>query len=500
MKYILSAEQMRTLDTYTSESIGVSSAVLMERAALATAEEIRSSGFDTSRILIVCGMGNNGADGLALARIINRFYKPDVYLAGAYKHLKGLVKTQYDSAARSRVRFVTDPDFSNYTIIVDALFGTGLAREIDGQMLDTVNKINESGAKVVALDMPSGVDATSGKILGAAVNADLTVSFAYAKLGQVLYPGVQKCGILHVRDIGIYADLCDKAGALAFTYTQKDLALIPARKKYSNKGSYGRVLVIAGSETMSGAALLAAKAAYKSGCGIVEVFTHKSVSYVIRKTLPEAIVTTYDNGRVDFSKLYQSVNAASAVVIGPGLSKSDNAKKILRYTLESLAGCAVIDADALNIIAETPDLLNYIKGKIITPHLGEMSRLIGKSIPEISKDLIASAKDFSEKFGCICVLKDTRTVVAVPGQPIFINTAGNSGMAKGGSGDTLAGIIASLLSQGLESADAARLGVYLHAYAGDLAADEHGEYAMLASDISEAVGRVMSEQYHNSET
>ncbi|MBQ7820984.1 MAG: NAD(P)H-hydrate dehydratase [Clostridia bacterium] len=487
----MSAEQMRTIDNYTSESIGVGSAVLMERAALVCAEEIRSSGFDMSKILIVCGMGNNGADGLALARIINRFYKPDVYLAGAYKQLTGLAKSQYDSAARSRVRFVSEADFSEYTLIIDALFGIGLTRELEGGMLDIVNKINTSGAKVISVDMPSGVDATSGKVCGAAVNADITVSFAYAKLGQLLYPGAEKCGELHVRDIGIYADLYDKAGGYAFYYTYKDLSLIPKKRKYSNKGSYGRVLTIAGSETMSGAALLCARAAYKSGSGLVELFTHKDAGNIIKGSLPEAIVSTYTNGHVDFSRLYQSINASSAIVIGPGLSKSEDAKKILRYTLESASCTAVIDADALNIISESPDLLHYIKGKIITPHLGEMSRLTGKTIPEIAGDIIATAKDFAEKHRCVCVLKDTRTVVAVPDQPVFVNIAGNPGMAKGGSGDTLAGIIASLLSQGLDAGDAARLGVYLHAYAGDKAADEHGEYAMLAGDIAEAVGRIM---------
>ncbi len=493
MKYILTANEMRTIDSYTSESIGVSSEVLMERAALVCAEEIHSSGFDTSRILIVCGSGNNGADGLALARIINRFYKPDVFLAGNYKNLQGLPKRQYDSAARSRVRFVESPKFDEYTLIIDALFGTGLTRALDGAMLDIVKRINASGAKVIAVDIPSGVDATSGQVLGEAVNADMTVSFAYTKLGQVLYPGAEKCGLLKVRDIGIYLDLCDSIRHPAFTYTKKDLALIPKRRRYSNKGSYGRVLVVAGSENMSGAALLSSKAAYKSGCGIVEVFTHKEIADTVRTNLPEAIVTAYNNTNIDFSALYRGINSASALVIGPGLSKSDSAKKILRYTLESASTPAVIDADALNIISENSELLYYLKGKIVTPHLGEAARLMGKSVNEIKKDLITHAKEFSDKYNCICVLKDARTVVAVPHQPVFINTAGNSGLAKGGSGDTLAGIIASLLSQGVETADAARLGVYLHAYAADLAAGEHGEYAMLASDVSEAVGRVMSE-------
>lgn len=491
MRYILSAEQMRAIDNYTSESIGISPAVLMERAALACAEVIRGSDFDTSRILIVCGTGNNGADGLALARIIQRTHKPDVYLAGSYKGLNGIVKQQYDSAARSRVRFVSAPDFSSYTLIVDALFGTGLSRELTGIMLDTVNKINASGAKVIAVDIPSGVDATNAEICGAAVKADLTLSFAYAKLGEVLYPGREYCGVLKVCDIGIYKELYEKPLECAYTYTKSDLALIPKRRRYSNKGNYGRALIIAGSESMSGAALLSARAAYKSGCGIVEVFTHKNASEVIRAALPEAIVNEYTSDRVDHAKLFEAITRASSVVIGPGLSQSEIARDILRYTLESAPEGTVIDADALNIISKEQELLPYIKGKIVTPHLGEMSRLTGKSVEKLSHGLIDAACGFSREHECICVLKDTRTIVAAHGEPVFINTAGNSGLAKGGSGDTLTGIIASLISQGIPYAEAARLGVYLHAYAADIAAEEHGEYAMLASDVAEAVGRIM---------
>ena len=490
MKYILTSNEMREIDTATSESIGVPSSVLMERAALVCAEEIKSSGFDTSRILIVCGMGNNGADGLALARIINRFYKPDVYLVGAYKELKGLPKAQYDSAARSKVKLITDPDFSSYTIIVDAIFGIGLTRALEGIHLDIVKKINESPAKVVAVDIPSGIDATSGQVLGDAVRADLTVSFAYTKLGQVLYPGAEYSGILHVRDIGIYADLCTETSKFMYTYTERDLNLIPKRRRYSNKGSYGRVLAIAGSENMSGAAVLAAKSAYKSGSGLVEVFTHEKIRGVVGSSLPEAILSVYGE-RPDFGKLYNSVNSASAVLIGPGLSKSKVAESILRYVLESASVPVVIDADALNIISENPELMPYLKGKIITPHLGEMARLTGKGIPEIAENIVEVAKEFARIHECICVLKDARTIVALDDEPVFVNTAGNSGMAKGGSGDTLAGIIVSLLSQGMTKGDAARLGVYLHAYAGDLAASKKGEYALLATDISDAVGSVM---------
>ncbi len=492
MKYILDAEQMRKIDAFTSDSVGVPSEVLMERAALVCAEEIRASGFDTSKILIVCGNGNNGADGLALARIINRFYKPEVFVTDSYGNLRGLVKKQYDSAARSRVRFINEPVFSDYTLIVDAIFGTGLSRNVEGRLAEIIKGINNSGAKVIAVDMPSGVDASSGKVLGCATRADITVSFAYTKLGQVLFPGAEHCGILKVRDIGIYTDLCDGFKPAAYTYTERDLALIPARKRYSNKGTYGRVLVIAGSADMSGAAILAARAAYKSGAGLVEVFTHDKIKAVIQGALPEAIVSSYSDGSVDFSKLHASVSSAAAIVIGPGLSKSDVAKKLLRYTLESATVPTVVDADALNIISEDKALLPYLKGKIITPHLGEMSRLARKNVADIADSIVDTATSFAKDNSCVCVLKDTRTVVSVGFSPVFINTAGNSGMAKGGSGDTLAGIIASLAAQGVESPDAARLGVFLHAYAGDSAAKEHGEYAMLAGDISEAVGKIMA--------
>lgn len=491
MKFVLNAEEMKKLDTATIESIGVPSEVLMERAALVCAEEIRSSGFDTSRILIICGKGNNGADGLALARIINRFYKPDVYLVGMYKELSGIPKAQYDAAARSKVKFVTDIDFSSYTLIVDAMFGIGFKGELKEPYLTLVKKINESTAKVISVDIPSGLDATSGNVTGEAVRADLTVTFAYSKLGELIHSGPDYCGELHTRDIGVYADLCTDTSKLMFTYTERDLALIPKRCRYSNKGTYGRVLAIAGSEEMTGAALLAAKAAYKSGAGLVEIFTHESAQKLVGTALPEAILTLYNNKNNDFDKLYDALNRASAVLIGPGLSKSDTAKRILRYTLETVSVPTVIDADALNIVSENDELLPYIKGKIITPHLGEMSRLIKKSIPEIAENIAEYAKKFAEKYECVCVLKDARTVVAAQGEPLYINTAGNSGLAKGGSGDTLAGIITSLLAQGADRANAARLGVFLHSYAADITAKSTGEYAMLASDVADTVGAIM---------
>ncbi len=493
MKYVLSAEEMRNIDKATIENIGIASEVLMERAAIVCAEEIRSSGFDTSRILIVCGMGNNGADGLALGRIINKFYKPDVYLVGAYKELRGIVKAQYDSAAKSKVRFISDPDYSEYTLIIDAVFGIGFKGKLCEPTLSVVKQINAAAAKVISVDVPSGLDATNGNIANEAVKADLTVTFAYAKLGELIHLGPDYTGTLHTRDIGIYADLCTDMTKLMFTYNERDLTLIPKRRRYSNKGSYGRVLALAGSETMSGAAILSAKAAYKSGAGLVEVFTHEKVRQSLGQALPEAIVSTYNDVKTDFNKLYDSLNNSSAVLIGPGLSKSENAKKLLRYTLETSAVPTVIDADALNIISEHTELLPYIKGKIITPHLGEMSRLTGKSISEIADSIADTAKEFCEKYGCVCILKDARTVVSAPNEPLYINTAGNSGLAKGGSGDTLAGIIVSLLAQGVPKPDAARLGVFLHSYAADTAAKEKGEYALLASDVSNTVGEIMKQ-------
>lgn len=494
MKYLLTSEEMRNIDCMTSSSIGVSSEVLMERAALACAEAIKQSGFDTSKILIVCGTGNNGADGLALARIIHRFYNTEVYLAESYGALRGLVKAEYDSAARSRVRFISDPDFREYTIIVDALFGIGISRDIDGKLAELIEMINDSYARIISVDMPSGICADSGKIYAHAVKADLTVTFAYAKRGQLLYPGADYCGRLLVRDIGIYADLCGKCDRFVYTYNEKDLSMIPERRRYSNKGSYGRVLVIAGSENMSGAALLAAGAAYKSGCGLVEVFTDSKIADTVRRALPEAIVTVYESGAApDYDKLAAAINSASAVVIGPGLSKSQTAKALLTYTLEASNIPTVVDADALNIIAETPELIPYLKSRIVTPHLGEMARLTGKSIAELSGSVIGSAEEYARATGAICVLKDARTAVAAVGEATFLNTAGNSGMAKGGSGDTLAGIIASLASQGIDPSDAARIGVYLHALGGDRAAARLGEYSMLAHDIADEVGKLMSE-------
>lgn len=492
MEYIVTRREMKQYESNTINEIGIPVMVLMERAALAVVDYLLNSvQFSLSQIAVICGCGNNGGDGVAIARLLKEAgYAVTLFVVGDINLASNEMRQQLSIAAHYQISITALPaHFDHYTTIIDALFGIGLTREITGQYADVIRLINQCTANVLAVDIPSGICADNGKILGIAVMAKTTVTFAYKKVGVLLYPASQFCGQIIVADIGI--NLSSFYGNLpaTFSYQPDDLLdLLPVRFFHSNKGSYGKVLVIAGSKNMSGAAYFAAKSAYKTGAGIVKIFTAKENRENLLAQLPEAIVTTYDSTHLDCSLLTRLLQEASVIVIGPGLGMSVTAETILQETIDHACVPLIIDADALNILAKDRQRLTALKpGTIITPHLGEISRLLQKTIAELSENLIETAKQFSQQYQLNVVLKESRTVVVTTDHRCYLNQSGNNGMSTAGSGDVLTGIIAGLIAQHLPAEQAATLGVYLHGLAGDLASEKRTVYSLMASDIIAAL-------------
>ncbi len=507
MHYLVTGGQMKAVDRYTIEEIGIPSLVLMERAAAAVAETVEWEAerlygkgrpwkkAEKCSIWAVCGTGNNGADGIAAARILyNKGYQVTVIVAG--DSVKGTeeFRIQKQIAEKLDMQLVEWKDFlpGRCDVLIDGVFGVGLGRDVEGMYKEVVEMINGAGARsVVAVDMPSGIHSGSGQVLGCAVKADVTVTFGCAKRGNVLYPGREYCGRLAVRDIGFPPQSLKAAGDMAFTYDEEDLGRIPQRPAYGNKGTFGKVLVAAGSPGMGGAAYLCAKSAYAMGAGLVKILTVEENRQMLQQLLPEAILHVWDG--FDEETLCEDVEKecawADVIVLGPGIGQSDASYMLVREFLMNAYVPIVLDADGLNVIAAHSELTQYFtENIIITPHLGEMSRLTGKTIKEIQKNLAETAAGYSGTYGISCVLKDAATVVTGRENQCYINSSGNSAMSKAGSGDVLAGTIAGLLALGEEPFEAAALGVYLHGAAGDRIRERKGPHGLFAGELAEEIG------------
>lgn len=472
------------------ERLNIPSLLLMERAANAVVEELVDSSYDLKKTLIACGTGNNGGDGLAIARLLKaKGYDVDVCIVGALDKFSPEAKQQFEMYKSVFGNFVTAPVYDEYTVIVDAIFGIGCNRDITGLAAEVIENINAANASVVAVDVPSGISSDNGKVCGIAIKAATTVTFFTEKLGLVLYPGREHCGKIVTADLGIPFEECEECEIV--TYTDKDLKKLPERKENSHKGTFGKVLVIAGSPKISGAAYLAAAGAYRMGAGLVKIYTPKENQLAMQILLPEALLEVYDRNRPSLKQLKECMEWADAIVIGPGLGIEKAAEKILKYVISKSDVPVVIDADGINILAKNKTyLLETHVPIVLTPHIQEMARLTEKTRETIMKNPMGEAKNFTEDYNVTLVLKDARTIVTKENERSFINTSGNSGMATGGSGDVLAGLLGGLIAQGMDSFEAAKLGVYLHGRAGDAAAAKKGEYSMLATDILDGIAEV----------
>lgn len=502
LKYLVKKGEMQQYDTNTMEVFKMPPLVLIERAALAAVEELEHDGLpEHARILIAAGNGNNGADGLVMARLLHlKGHTVQVILAGKRTKATPENRTQLQIAQNYGVQTVDAEmwmeaahEGNAYDIVLDAVFGVGLSRRIEGVYASLIEQLNQLQAKKVAVDIPSGIDADDGQVLAVAFQADLTVTFSYEKLGMRLFPGQSYCGRIVCRSVGIDAHsfLSDTERGhkpLAAALTDEDLRLIPGRRMRTNKGTYGKVLVIAGSVNMAGAAVFSAKAAYLCGCGLVRVLTPEENRLIVQSTLPEAVLTTYNSKKPEPEVINAAMQWADVIVCGPGLGTSDAAHRIVQTVLKNAAVPLVLDADALNIISEETNILRRPHTElIVTPHLGEMARLQELPVSYIQDHIVESAEEFARTYNLICVLKDARTVTAVPFGQTYVNLSGNNGMATGGSGDVLTGVLAALIAQGAAPELAAPLGVYIHGLAGDLAAETHGRYSLTASTLLEAL-------------
>lgn len=492
MEFLLNSSQMKFCDSDTIHKIGIPSLVLMERAALCVVEEMQSAQCDLKSVLVVCGSGNNGGDGFAVARLLDELgVRVTAAFVGREESMSKETALQRKICENCGIKICSNYREREYTTIVDALFGIGLSRDVDGEYARVIEWMNAQAAMKVSVDIPSGISADTGRVMGTAVQADLTVTFAYRKIGQILYPGTEYCRKVVRRDIGITADRFQNGIPSVFTYNDEDLLRIRQRQAYSNKGTFGKILLIAGSEGMSGAAALAALSAYRSGSGLVKIYTPACNLQILQTFLPEAIVSAYEPGNVQKEELDRALLWADVVGIGPGIGTGGDSRKILDYVLENAEKPLVIDADGLNLLSGNVKKLRQTGAPVIvTPHIGEMTRLSGLSKAQILENILETARDFAQNNRVICALKDARTVVS-DGSRVYINTTGNSGMAVAGSGDILTGIVCGLLAQGMQPFDAAALGVYLHGAAGDLAREECSAYGMIARDIAAQIGEVL---------
>ncbi|OKZ64067.1 MAG: hypothetical protein BHW05_05055 [Clostridium sp. 42_12] len=508
MEYIVNGSQAREIDRCSIQEIGIPSMVLMEKAAMSVASCIMAQADKKQDcILVVCGTGNNGGDGVAAARMLqDAGYIVSVLVLGQEERCSEEMKQQISIARHLGVSVFwdsltgkttfTETSFSEYSIIVDAIFGIGLSRDVTGVIADYINAINRSAADVLAVDIPSGISADTGAVLGTAVKATITVTFGHNKRGLVLYPGTEYAGQVVVTDIGFPEMVTERVmkQSQTFTYTKEDLSVyFPNRKKRSNKGSYGRVVVIAGSKDMSGACYLSGEAAYRMGCGLVHIVTAQENAEVIRIKLPEAIVTGWaENVTAEQeADITAAIHKAAAVMIGPGLGQEAGAERLLDLVLQEAKKLpelpVVIDADGLNLLAKKGLYSTLGRQYVLTPHLREMSRLSGKSVQEIADDMTSAV--MGQQAGATIVLKDARTLVS-DGDWLYINLSGNSALSTGGSGDVLSGMIGGLLAQGCTQRTAATLAVYMHGLTAEQYCESAPPHCMLARDILEMIPKI----------
>ena len=467
---------------------------MMEHAAQACVQVLEDEKVDLSHVCVVCGSGNNGGDGFAIARILqNNRYSVETFCVGNPEHYTEETQEQMHRLQECGGKITYGmPQEDSYSVIIDAVFGVGLSRKVEGRYRQVIEQMNRMRGTKFAVDIPSGLSATTGCILGCAFKADYTVTFQLKKIGLELSQGRTMAGRVIVPDIGISTDsICEDQEIVRTAGKDIYRKMLPDRPEDSNKGTYGRLLVIAGSKGMAGAAYLNAHAAYMTGAGLVRIYTSSDNREILQTLLPEAIITTYEEYNKE--ELLSLLTWADGVCIGSGLGMSRLSEKILKTVIEYVKVPCLIDADGLNLLAENKNYLNQMAERrfVITPHMKEMSRLTGTPVEELKADRIQILKDFISRYRITCVLKDSRTLIASEEKGIRMNLTGNSAMAKAGSGDVLAGVISGWMVQGKEAEDAAELGTYIHGLSGDLAKFEKGVYSVMARDLIEYISKAL---------
>jgi len=505
----LTAKQMQNIDRRTSDKYGISGYELMLHASQCIFDAIRENlpDYKNKTYFILCGKGNNGGDGYGLARLMYRDgLDVTAYSAADQKDSRSdaaAMKKNFNDAggrAASIDQFLAHCEsIADNTVIIDALFGTGLTKDLEESYLALIHSVNRSGAYIVSVDIPSGLNCDNGMVMGAAVHADLTVTFCCEKPAHILKHSAPICGKIVLKDIGIPDACVQEEPHLIRVYSKEDaIRILPKNTIDQHKGSCGKVLIVGGSKTMSGAPAMAGSAALRSGAGIVKLLVPESVFVpIVSKTTELMCVPMKETmfgtlSKHNLSEILELIPSFDSLVIGCGMSVDENTKELLYGIIRNCEIPMVIDADGLNILAADPSMLLNTKGKIVlTPHEVEMSRLSGSTKETIHSDRIEAAGSFARKYHSTVVLKGSNTVTASANADLYLNTTGNPGMATAGSGDVLSGVIGAFLARGLDSFDAAATGAYIHGLAGDHAAAARSEYGMIASDIIEHLSYVL---------
>lgn len=504
--YAVGASEMREIDRLSIERYGIAGDTLMERAGAGAAEVLRRRFSKAVRrgVVVAAGKGNNGGDGLVVARHLRRHrVRCEVYLAARREELVGDAARNLTRLERAGGRVVEIDAaglgdlagaISKSGVVVDALFGTGLRGSLSERAIAIIEILNAAPGPILSVDVPSGLDVDRGIPLGAAVQATLTATFAFPKIGLLVFPGAEFAGEVVVVDIGVAAEAVREVRPRQFLLTGKIVtSALPLRGRNTHKGTFGHVLVLGGSQGKSGAAWMAARAALRAGAGLVTIAAPASALAGGVRNTPEIMteVLPEREGVVRFASsespgVLRLLDGKDAVVFGPGLTTAPAARALAEWLIASCPIPLVIDADGLNCLAGQIGWLRRKRAPLIlTPHPGEMARLVSSSTEEVQADRVGAARRLAEDYGVAVVLKGARTVIAGPDGAVSINPTGNPGMASGGMGDVLAGLIGALLAQGLDVREAGEVGAYWHGHAADRVAGRRGEVGLLATDVIE---------------
>lgn len=492
---ILTAKEIREADAYTIANKPIASIDLMERAATQCFNWLieRYSG---KSFQIFCGVGNNGGDGLVIARLLQQAgYVVKVYEVAFSEKRSEDFQTNLKRLELEVETITSKDDFPKLDadVIVDAIFGSGLTRPVEGFTAELIKHINSSNKKVVAIDIPSGLfsEDNTNNISEHIILADLTLCFQVPKLSLMFPENGMRVGEWHVLPIGLDEEFISKQSSQYYLSTKElNQMIVRERYKFSHKGTYGHTLIISGSKGKMGATILSSRAALRSGTGLVSAHVPKCGYEIIQTAVPEVMVDQNDGE--DYLQGAVETGKYNAIGIGPGIDTKEQTANLVKVLIQNAGKPVVFDADAINILGENKTWLQFLTPKsIFTPHPKEFERLIGRSNGDY--DRLQMQKEFAKKFNCYVVLKGAHTSIACPDGDVFFNNSGNTGMATAGSGDVLTGIITGLLAQGYSSKQSAILGVYLHGLAGDLAAQEIGEEAEIAGDIVDKIGKAYKE-------
>jgi len=498
---ILTAAESRAFDRMAIEEIGVPGAVLMENAALAVVEALVAGYPEVSRVAIVCGPGNNGGDGFAVARhLMTRGFEVDVALDRFGRDLSPDCAAQLEICRRIGLEVqelaAGDPDarFADAPLLVDALFGTGLSRPLEGAAAARVESLARGGARRLAIDLPSGLDADRAIPVGPVLAADRTVTFVALKPAHVLPPAADLCGEMVVADLGVPAPLEGGPGALHLLVSDEVATWLPPRPAGAHKGQFGHALLLAGSRSLPGAAILAARAAVRAGAGLVTVAGPAELGAALAAASPESmqlpLPSTASGGVAleGLERLLEAATARSAVGAGPGLGREPATIQLVERFALAVDRPLVLDADGLAPFEGSIErLARRPAPTVLTPHPGELARLLGTTVEAIQRDRLAAARDAAARAGAVVVLKGRRTLVAAPDAETWVNATGGPALASGGSGDVLTGVLLARLAQGDDAAIAAAVAVHLHGVAGDLATERSGGPALAAGELAEAI-------------